>query len=43
MSSPPADSKVPPAFVIVLFAAAIVVGVVVAYLGITGAIGAGIP
>ena len=33
----------PLSFVIVVFAAAIVIGAVIAYLGITGQIGAGIP
>ena len=37
--SPP----VPRSFLIVVFGAAIVIGVIVAYLGFTGALGAGIP
>jgi len=43
MSSPsptPAPSR---AFVVITFAAAIAIGALVAYLGITGQIGAGVP
>jgi hypothetical protein len=43
VNAPPIDTKVPPAFVIGLFAVAIIVGVAIAYLGITGQIGTGIP
>lgn len=37
---PPAPSRT---FIVLTFAAATVVGVVIAYLGITGQIGAGVP
>ncbi len=37
------DTRVPMGFLIGIFAVAIVVGVVVAYLGIHGQIGTGIP
>ena len=40
-SSP--DPSIPPAFLIVVFAVAILIGALVAYFGITGHLGAGIP
>ncbi|MGD0250096.1 MAG: hypothetical protein ABSB97_04325 [Thermoplasmata archaeon] len=43
MESPPADTAVPRSFAVAMFVAAIVVGAVIAYLGITGRIGTGIP
>lgn len=43
MDAMPTDTAVPRTFLIAVFAAAIVVGVVIAYLGITGQMGAGIP
>ena len=42
----PADAQLPPvsmAFVIIVFSVATVIGVVIAYLGITGVIGGPIP
>ncbi len=43
MSESPNDPTIHPAFLVAVFVIAIVVGVLVAYLGITGKIGAGIP
>lgn len=43
MSSPSVDAKVPTSFVVVAFAVAIVAGVAIAYFGLHGQIGAGIP
>jgi hypothetical protein len=43
MSAPAAPSGPSRAFLIAVFAVAIAVGVLVAYFGITGQIGAGIP
>jgi len=43
MSSPSTTSAPSSAFVVVTFAVAIAIGVLIAYLGITGQIGAGIP
>jgi hypothetical protein len=43
MSAPPAETPVPFSFLAAIFAAAIVVGAAIAYLGITGHLGAGIP
>jgi hypothetical protein len=43
MDHPTPDTAVPPLFLIAVFGVAIVVGAVIAYLGITGHIGAGIP
>ncbi len=43
MSPPVPSTRVPIGFLIGIFAAATVVGVVIAYLGIHGSIGTGIP
>ena len=43
MSEPTNDARIHPVFLVAVFVIAIVVGVLVAYLGITGRIGAGIP
>jgi hypothetical protein len=43
MGRPAADTVVPLSFLLAIFGVAIVVGGLIAYLGITGALGAGIP
>lgn len=43
MSAIPLGPPVPRSFLIVIFAVAIVAGTLVAYLGMTGQLGAGIP
>ncbi len=43
MSEAPVDTRVPVRFVVVAFGVAIAVGIAVAYFGIHGQIGAGIP
>ena len=43
MSSPPDPPRASVTFLVLTFAGAIGVGVLIAYLGITGQIGAGIP
>ena len=43
MEPRPSEARVPVAFLIAVFAAAIVVGGLIAYLGISGAIGGAIP
>jgi len=43
VSDPPVTAEVPKRFIVVVFAVAIVVGIAVAYFGIHGQIGGGIP